>query len=85
MDAVLELSAGAQATQIAGGKLKAEALMVATLERIAAVNGPLNAIVSLRDADDLLAEARAGLGGASGTHVARAMQGALGARHGAVA
>ena len=34
-------------------------LMQATLERIAAVNGEINAVVSLRDPDALLAEARA--------------------------
>lgn len=41
------------------GLLRAEALMEATLERIAAVNPGLNAIVALRDADSLLAQARA--------------------------
>ncbi|MEO0864182.1 MAG: amidase family protein, partial [Pseudomonadota bacterium] len=33
--------------------------MRATLDRIAAVNGTVNAIVSLRDPDALMAEARA--------------------------
>lgn len=41
------------------GTLTCEALMQATLERIAAVNRSLNAITSLRPADDLMAEARA--------------------------
>ncbi|AVO39844.1 amidase [Pukyongiella litopenaei] len=40
-------------------RLSAEDLMRATLARIEAVNPSLNAIVDLRDADDLLAEARA--------------------------
>ena len=39
--------------------LTAEDLMRLTLDRIAAVNGTLNALVSLKDADALLAEARA--------------------------
>ena len=39
--------------------LSAAELMQATLDRIDAVNGPLNAIVSLRDRETLLAEARA--------------------------
>lgn len=38
--------------------LAAEDLMAATLERIGAVNGTVNAIVAMRDADDLMAEAR---------------------------
>lgn len=45
--------------EIAAGQLTATALMRATLDRIAAVNGPLNAIVSLRDRDVLMAEAAA--------------------------
>lgn len=44
---------------IAAGRLSVEELMQATLERIASVNGSANAIVALRDPDDLLAEARA--------------------------
>ncbi|WP_397542982.1 amidase [Roseovarius salis] len=52
-------NAVAQAAAIAEGRLTAEALMQSTLERIGAVNGTLNAIVSLRDADELLAAARA--------------------------
>lgn len=41
------------------GNLTSVALMQATLDRIAAVNPRVNAIVSLRDRDDLMAEARA--------------------------
>ncbi len=41
------------------GKLSAADLMQATLARINEVNGALNAIVALRDGDDLMAEARA--------------------------
>lgn len=40
-------------------EISAEELMRETLARIAAVNGPVNAIVSLRSEDALLAEARA--------------------------
>ncbi|MDC0343424.1 amidase [bacterium] len=40
-------------------RLSAEELMRATLDRIEAVNGPLNAIISMRDADELMQEARA--------------------------
>ncbi|WP_436399335.1 amidase [Roseobacter sp. S98] len=50
----LDLSA-----DIASGKLTAESLMRSTLARIAAVNDQVNAIISLRPADDLLREARA--------------------------
>ncbi len=53
------MGALAQSEAIANGRLTAEALMQATLARIAAVNGPVNAIVSLIDADALLAQARA--------------------------
>ncbi|MEX3315648.1 amidase [Sulfitobacter sp. PS-8MA] len=44
---------------LAAGRLSAVEVMQATLARIEAVNGAVNAVVSLRDADDLLAEARA--------------------------
>ncbi len=40
------------------GRLSCEALMEAMLDRTAAVNGALNAVVSMRDAQELLAEAR---------------------------
>ncbi|SEP55024.1 amidase [Thalassovita taeanensis] len=50
----LELSGMLEAREVS-----AEELMRATLERIEAVNGAVNAVVSLRDGDALLAEARA--------------------------
>lgn len=59
MSDILKMSAVDQAAAIARGELHAEALMQATLERIAAVNGQVNAIVSLRDAEECLADARA--------------------------
>ena len=59
MSAAAETGAGGQAARIADGSLSAEALMRATLERIGAVNGRLNAIVALRGEAELLAEARA--------------------------
>ena len=40
-------------------QLSAAELMRATLDRIAQVNGEVNAIVALRDEDALMAEARA--------------------------
>lgn len=59
MDDLLEKDAGALVAAMAGGEITAEALMRATLARIEAVNGHVNAIVSLRDAETLLAEAQA--------------------------
>lgn len=59
MDALLERDAGEQAALIAAGELSARELMQATLKRIEAVNAGVNAIVSLRDGDELLAEAEA--------------------------
>ena len=59
MDDFLELDAGAQLALMRRGDLSAETLMQATLARIAAVNGQVNAIVALRDTDTLLDEARA--------------------------
>jgi amidase len=56
---LLDLSARDQAARIADGSLSAETLMEAVLDRVASVNGQLNAIVSQRDADAVLAEARA--------------------------
>lgn len=50
----LDLSAAIAARQVS-----ATEVMAATLARIEAVNGSVNAIVSLRDADALMAEARA--------------------------
>ena len=40
------------------GTLSAEDLMAATLDRIEAVNGDVNAVVALRERDDLMAEAK---------------------------
>ena len=45
--------------QLDSGEISAEELMRATLARIDAVNGKINAIVALRDADELLAQASA--------------------------
>ena len=53
------MSAVAQSQAIAKGDLTAQALMDAALARIEAVNGKVNAIVSLRDRADLMAEAAA--------------------------
>jgi amidase len=58
MKDILSLSAGEQAARIANKSLSAEALMQATLDRVAAVNPAVNAIVSLREADILMQEAR---------------------------
>ncbi|MEM9247320.1 MAG: amidase [Pseudomonadota bacterium] len=55
----LDADATAQAEARARGELTSEALMAATLERIAARNPALTAIVALREADALMAEARA--------------------------
>lgn len=44
---------------LSAGRLSAAELMQATLDRIGQVNGTVNAIVGLRDEDDLLAEADA--------------------------
>ena len=54
-----ELSASALATLIGRGELSCRELMQATLDRIARVNPVHNAIVSLRDGDELLREADA--------------------------
>lgn len=56
---ILDQDALMQSAALAAGELSAVELMQATLARIEAVNGPLNAIVSLRDMDALMAEARA--------------------------
>ncbi len=56
---LIALSASELSRQIAGRKLAPSEVMAAYLRQIAAVNGGLNAIVSLRDPDDLMAEARA--------------------------
>jgi amidase len=51
-------SAASLLADLSSGALSAVELMQATLARIDAVNGKVNAIVGLRDRDDLLAEAR---------------------------
>ena len=56
---LLDQSARAISSALAEKKLSAVELMQATLARIDAVNGAVNAVVSLRDADELMAEARA--------------------------
>jgi len=56
---ILMMGALAQSEALANGSLTAVALMEATLARIDAVNGRVNAIVSLREHETLLAEARA--------------------------
>ncbi|MCG7521223.1 amidase [Ruegeria sp. Ofav3-42] len=52
-------TATALLADLSARRVSAADLMRATLDQIAAVNGPLNAIVALRDPDDLMAEARA--------------------------
>ena len=59
MTDVLELNATEQLALLRSGKLSAQDLMRLTLEHIQAVNGKVNAVVCLRDAETLLAEARA--------------------------
>ena len=54
---ILDIGALAQSEALANGSLTARALMEATLERIDAVNGAVNAIVALRPRAELLAEA----------------------------
>jgi amidase len=56
---VLDADALDLSRRIAAGELSATELMEATLARIGAVNGTVNAIVSLRDPDVLLLEAAA--------------------------
>jgi amidase len=55
---ILSMDARAQSAALGSGDLSAEELMEATLVRIADVNPAVNAIVSLRDGDRLMAEAR---------------------------
>ncbi|WP_171126565.1 MULTISPECIES: amidase [unclassified Ruegeria] len=54
-----QTSATALLAEMSGRRVSAVAVMRATLDKIAEVNGALNAIVALRDEDDLMAEARA--------------------------
>jgi len=56
---ILNTSALALSAALDAKQISAEEIMQATLARIAACNGTVNAIVSLRDQDDLMAEARA--------------------------
>ena len=58
MDSLLDQPAFAISAALEAGDLTATALMAATLDRIAARNPALNAIVSLRDADDLMTTAQ---------------------------
>ena len=53
------MDALAQSAALERGGISAAELMQATLARIDAVNGAVNAVVSLRDGDELMAEARA--------------------------
>ena len=55
---ILENSALALSSALERKELSAVELMQATLDRIAATNGAVNAVVSLREADALLADAR---------------------------
>lgn len=57
MSGLIELGATELATAMATGRTSAVEVMGAFLDRIAAVNGPVNAIVALRDRDSLLADA----------------------------
>ena len=57
--ALTDLSATELSRRIAAREVKPSEVMEAHLARVAAVNGAVNAVVSLRDADELMAEARA--------------------------
>ncbi|WP_102225148.1 amidase [Acidimangrovimonas sediminis] len=59
MTDLTDLGASALARMIAAGETSAAEVMQAHLDRIGAVNGQVNAIVSLGDPDTLMAEARA--------------------------
>ncbi|WP_076533747.1 amidase [Roseovarius nanhaiticus] len=56
---ILNMDARGQSAALAKGDLSAAELMEATLARIAAVNPRVNAVVSLRDGAELMAEAHA--------------------------
>lgn len=56
---LIDIDATTLSARIASGTTTAEEAMRACLDRIEEVNGQVNAIVALRDADDLMAEARA--------------------------
>lgn len=68
MTDILEMEAHAQLALLRAGRLSAAEVMRSALARIDAVNGAVNAIVSLRDEGELMGEARAvdsaGTGGA---------------------
>ncbi|EAP76232.1 amidase [Roseovarius nubinhibens] len=55
----VDLEASAQLVELAAGRLSVEALIEATLARVAARNGACNAVVSPRDPEEVMAEARA--------------------------
>ena len=59
MQELIEQGAVALSRAIAAKQVSAEELMTATLAQIERWNGAVNAIVSLRDPDELMAEARA--------------------------
>jgi amidase len=59
MDDLMNRDALALSSMLEAREISAVELMQATLERISAVNGPVNAVVSLRDPETLLDEARA--------------------------
>ncbi|WP_085309155.1 amidase [Planktotalea arctica] len=59
MTDLLDLNACALAAGIAAKQISAEDLMRASLDRIADVNGTVNAVVSLRDEAECMAQARA--------------------------
>ncbi|WP_137702007.1 amidase [Marimonas lutisalis] len=59
MSDFLDQDAVAISASIEAGEITCEEFMAATLERILQVNGDVNAIVSLRDPDEIMEEARA--------------------------
>lgn len=59
MDDLMNRAAVELSTMLEARQISAVELMQATLDRISAVNGDINAVVSLRDPDTLLAEAQA--------------------------
>jgi amidase len=59
MDDLLSLSASALSQRIAARDVKPSEVMAATLARVAAVNGAINAVVSMPEAEALMDQARA--------------------------
>ncbi len=55
---LVDLSASDLSRMIAARQVAPSEVMAAHLTQIAAVNGAVNAVISLRDPDDLMAEAR---------------------------